>query len=296
MEERPIAHSVIRLDEGDFMPDTSGARPPLTIAILSSHGSVWCGLQKILECCATVPMVVHLHPWRTPDGFLAESRPDVVILDLETERDAIGTITQIREAAPTCKIVILCSLRDQDRTREAFAAGVDGIVLKVQPPTVILATIEALYAPTQPQEAHRERDGMVGIDLGTTSFTKKVDSDTPTTMWLDALTEREREIIRLVGQGLSNKEIAYALSISDSTVRYHMTSIFGKVGVTNRQKLLIHIFLLHSPPDPISRLLKDELHKDKESLGRVLPTSPGGTVSTAAKQRSVQAAATFIPT
>ena len=62
MEERPIAHPVIRLSEGDFMTDTSVARPPLTIAVLSSHGSVWCGVQKILESCATVPMVVHLHP------------------------------------------------------------------------------------------------------------------------------------------------------------------------------------------------------------------------------------------
>ncbi len=283
------------------MTDTSIARPPLTIAILSSHGSVWCGLQTILESCATIPMVVHLHPWRTSDGFLAESRPDVVILDLETERDVILTLAQIRGSAPTSKIVILCNLQGQDRTREAFAAGVDGIVLKVQPPIVMLAMIEALYALTQPQEAHRERDGMVGIGLGTTSFTKKVDSDTPPTMWPDALTEREREIIRLVGQGLSNKEIAYTLSISDSTVRYHMTSIFGKVGVTNRQKLLVHIFLLHSSPDPISRLLKehrdaDEPHKDKESLGIVLPTSQTSSFPLQRSNEAFNQPATFIPT
>lgn len=279
------------------MPDTSGAPPPLTIAILSSHGSVWCGLQTILESCATIPMVVHLHPWRTPDWLIAESRPDVVILDLETERDVTLTLAQIRESAPTSKIVILCSLHDQDRTREAFAAGVDGIVLKVQPPTVMLAMIEALYAPTQPQEAHRERDGMAGIGLGTTSFTKKVDSDTPPTMWPDALTEREREIIRLVGQGLSNKEIAYTLSISDSTVRYHMTSIFGKVGVTNRQKLLVHIF--HSSPDPISRLLKepldaDEPHKDKDSHGIVLPTNQA-VFPLQRNKEAFNQPATFIP-
>ena len=64
--------------------------------------------------------------------------------------------------------------------------------------------------------------------------------------WPDALTEREREIIRLVGQGLSNKDIAYKLSISDSTVRHHMTSIFDKVGVPNRQKLLLHAHQLRS--------------------------------------------------
>ena len=61
-----------------------------------------------------------------------------------------------------------------------------------------------------------------------------------TTDWPDALTEREREVIKLVRQGLSNKDIAYQLSISDSTVRHHLTSIFDKVGVPNRQKLLVH--------------------------------------------------------
>jgi DNA-binding NarL/FixJ family response regulator len=59
-------------------------------------------------------------------------------------------------------------------------------------------------------------------------------------MWPEALTARERKIIDLVEQGLSNKEIADKLSISDSTVRHHLTSIFDKVGVPNRQKLLVH--------------------------------------------------------
>jgi DNA-binding NarL/FixJ family response regulator len=58
----------------------------------------------------------------------------------------------------------------------------------------------------------------------------------------------EREIIRLVAQGLSNKDIAYQLSISDSTVRHHMTSIFDKVGVPNRQKLLLHTHQFRSTP------------------------------------------------
>jgi DNA-binding CsgD family transcriptional regulator len=119
-------------------------------------------------------------------------------------------------------------------------------------------------------------------------------------MWPDALTEREREIIRLVGQGLSNKEIAHTLSISDSTVRYHMTSIFGKVGVTNRQKLLVHIFLLHSSPDPISRLLKehrdaDETHKAKDSHGIVLPTNQAALLLQR-NNEAVNQPATFILT
>lgn len=98
--------------------------------------------------------------------------------------------------------------------------------------------IEALYTPAQPQ-ASGERDRAVELGFGPPVKTKS-DADPPPPTWLDAVTEREREIIRLVGQGLSNKEIAYQLSISDSTVRHHMTNIFDKVGVPNRQNLLIH--------------------------------------------------------
>lgn len=217
---------------------STAAMPTLTIGILSSQCLVWLGLQKILESSATVPMVVLPHQERTSDRLLVECRPDVFILDLETERDVLGIIKQIREAIPTSKIVLLCGLGDKDRAREAFAAGVDGIILKVQPPEVVLAVIEALYAAAKPSAApERESAGKMGLQL---PFTRQMESDPPSSAWPEALTEREREIIRLVKQGLSNKDIAYKLSISDSTVRHHMTSIFDKVGVPNRQKLLIH--------------------------------------------------------
>ncbi len=229
------------------MIDTRAAMPTITIVILSSQCLVWLGLQKILESSVTIPMVVQPRQGRLSDRLLAECRPDVFILDLETERDALGTIQQIREATPTSKIVLLCGLADKDRTREAFAAGVDGIILKVQPPEVVLAVIEALYAAAEPQ-IPVERDGAMRMDGLGASFTKQVESDPPSPAWPEALTEREREIIRLVGQGLSNKDIAYKLSISDSTVRHHMTNIFDKVGVPNRQKLLVHAHQFRATP------------------------------------------------
>ncbi|HWF61386.1 MAG TPA: response regulator transcription factor [Nitrospira sp.] len=224
---------------------SSAALPTLTITILSSQCLVWLGLQKILESSTTVPMIVHSHQGRTPDQLLAMCRPDVFILDLETERDALGTIVQIRGSAPVSKIVLLCGLEDKDRASEAFASGVDGIILNVQPPAAVLAMIEALHTSAKPP-APLKRDGAGCIGLATT-FTKKVESDPQLPAWPEALTEREREIIRLVGQGLSNKDIAYQLSICDSTVRHHMTNIFDKVGVPNRQKLLLHAHHVSAP-------------------------------------------------
>jgi len=76
---------------------------------------------------------------------------------------------------------------------------------------------------------------------------RKIDSAVQPPAWPDALTEREQEVIQLVRQELSNKEIAHQLSIIDSTVRRHMTTIFDKVGVSNRQKLLVHCHQFRFP-------------------------------------------------
>ena len=223
------------------MTATSINTPPLTIEILTSQSVVWCGLQKILESSLTHSMVVHPHRRRTRGAPLTEMRADVFILDLETERDALGTIKQIRESAPTSKIVLLCGFEDNDRTREAFAFGVDGVILIVQPPLVILAAIEALFA-----QANRLPQSEQADAVGTGLIDDTVDVEAQPLDWPQTLTKREQEIVQLVRQGLSNKDIAHALSISDSTVRHHMTNIFDKVGVPNRQKLMVHTHRLYS--------------------------------------------------
>lgn len=223
------------------MTATSINTPPLTIEILTSQSVVWCGLQKILESSLTHSLVVHPHHRRTRGTPLTEMRADVLLLDLETERDAASTIKQIRESSPTSKIVLLCGLEDTDCMREAFTFGVDGIILVVQPPPVVLAAIEALYAPANRQQLMEQADA-VGMD----QVTNAADVRTQPRERPRTLTKREQEIVQLVGQGLSNKDIAYALSISDSMVRHHMTNIFDKVGVSNRQKLMVHTHRLAS--------------------------------------------------
>ena len=224
------------------MTTTRMTMAPLTIAILTNQWLLWLGFQATLERSQTIPMVVHPHRPRTRGTPLSEIQADVFILDVEAERDVLGTIKQIRESAPASKIVLLCGFEDDARTREAFAYGVDGIIPLVQPPPVVLATIQALYAPS-----HRHPPRAQPAGVGMARLTTTLDSETQPLAWPQVLTKREREIVQLVGQGLSNKDIAYRLSIRDSTVRHHMTSIFDKVGVPNRQKLLLHTHRLASP-------------------------------------------------
>ena len=121
---------------------------------------------------------------------------------MESQQDVVGMIRQIRVSAPKSKIMLLSGLEDSDLTREAFEYGVDGIILKVQPAAAILAAIEALYLLATnhvPVERHE------GADVSGATFRRHVDHHMQPPAWPDGLTERKREIIRLVGQGLEQR-------------------------------------------------------------------------------------------
>ncbi len=220
--------------------------PSLTVAVISRHSLIYLGFQSIL---AGVGTVVHLLPGVMSEALRTERHPDLFVLDLETDRDAIDMIRQIRSVAPTSKIIVLSGVEEARCLHAVFAYGVDGILLKIQPPEVVLATIKALSTPT-PHYARVSRDG--SVDGGSGAVAKPVVDPALPPVWLDAVTAREREIIRLVGQGLSNKEIAHRLCVTDSTVRHHLTNIFDKVGVSSRQKLLVqtHQFCSASTSSP----------------------------------------------
>jgi DNA-binding NarL/FixJ family response regulator len=221
--------------------------PTLTIAIISTHHLAWLGLQKIFEGGAARRFIVQQYQRVTPDLRLPVSHPDVFILDMETERDALGAIRWIKESAPTSKILLLSGFEDKNRMHEAFECGVDGVLLKIQPPEVMLAMIDTLY-PSHCHHTQFVRDTVAITDLKQ-AFISDTSVEKQYAAWPDGLTEREREIIKLLRQGLSNKDIAHALSISDSTVRHHLTNIFDKVGVPNRQKLLVHAQTIHAFSD-----------------------------------------------
>ncbi len=226
------------------MTDAGTLVPLITLAVLTNQSLVWLGLQKLFEHIETRRIIMYPHRRMAPHLLNAETCPDMFVLDLAADRDVVNTIRQIRESASTSKIVLLSGVEDKERLHEAFGVGVDGVVLKIQPPGVILATIEALYPVASPR-ASDQRNDLVWMGLKHTSH-QAIDLPTPSPAWSAALTEREREIVGLVAQGLSNKDIAYRLSVSDSTVRHHLTNIFDKLGVPNRQKLLIHTRPLHS--------------------------------------------------
>ena len=130
-------------------------------------------------------------------------------------------------------VLIVADLADHDLAHKSLTLGASGIVLKMQPPSVLVAAVREL-CHSLPKTADTEAN-----QTPTSRRLMKLSDDQTDTIKLDSLTTREREIIRLIGLGLKNKDIANRLSISDITVRHHLTSIFCKLGITDRQNLLI---------------------------------------------------------
>jgi DNA-binding NarL/FixJ family response regulator len=128
-------------------------------------------------------------------------------------------------------------LADYEFARRALALGAHGIALKIQPPAVLIAAIHSLCPPHS--EVISELVASDTTKIKVTNILKSNISNMESVRKIGRLTNREREIIRLVGLGLKNKDIATRLSITDITVRHHLTSIFRKLEVPDRQNLLI---------------------------------------------------------
>jgi DNA-binding NarL/FixJ family response regulator len=162
----------------------------------------------------------------------AVERPDVVLIDVDVLGGEIDKlINSLHKTAADCFVLVLSDLKDAELTRKALCSGAAGVVLKIQPPAVLIALIESLYQ--KKSEAQQPWPRPVPLRIHAPK------EDNQESEKFTSLTTREREIARLIGNGLKNRDVADRLSISEITVRHHLTSIFSKLNVPDRQKLLI---------------------------------------------------------
>jgi DNA-binding NarL/FixJ family response regulator len=144
-----------------------------------------------------------------------------VLADLEMPvLDGGAAIRAIRQALPTTRVIVLTAFDTDDRIIGALEAGASGYLLKGAPRAEIFHAIRVVHAGgalLQPVIASR--------------LLRRVESPTPPT---DTLTTREREVLGLIAQGRANKEIAAALSVTERTVKFHVSAILAKLGAGNR--------------------------------------------------------------
>jgi DNA-binding NarL/FixJ family response regulator len=211
----------------------------VNIFIVSDSHITRSGLRRILETQTAVRVLGELSVKRATAEVILDPRPDVVLVDLDSHgADVLGLIDALVEVTDAAAILVLSDLTDHELARKALSRGASGIALKMQPPAVLIAAIREL-CPLSRKDSTPKSDPSKTLSSAKDKKVLQLADDTKDLSKIHNLTAREREIIWLIGQGLKNKEIARRLSISDITVRHHLTSIFCKLEVEDRQKLLI---------------------------------------------------------
>jgi two-component system nitrate/nitrite response regulator NarL len=165
-------------------------------------------------------------------------QPDIMLLDLDMGGESgLSFLPDLFDAARKAKILVLTGVRDPEVHRRAVRAGARGVVFKEKAVDVLIKAIDKVHG------------GEIWLDRAlSTSLLEELSrpsaalEDDPETARINTLSTREKEIIRVTALGLRNKEIAGQLFITDVTVRHHLTSIYGKLGVADRFELAVYAF------------------------------------------------------
>ena len=220
------------------MDKSDEEHPPTKVVFIGTNQLLWLGLQTTFHGKSWVRLSHCMGPMSAVDAVLTARTPDIVIIDGEMRIDGNLFMSHIKLNSPQTRVVLLTGFQS-DADAKCLINVVDRIVLKVQPAEVLLATIKSLLQETQNQEM-LARSKTVQSEPSTFEHCSEVPKlSFRLSRWPQGLTEREAEVVGLISEGLSNKDIANRLGISTITVRHHLTNVFKKLGVPNRQRLLI---------------------------------------------------------
>jgi DNA-binding NarL/FixJ family response regulator len=204
------------------------------ILIVEDHAVVREGLRLLLERRPNLRVVGEAATRAECLALASRESPHLVLLDLSLkEESALDFLPEIRTAAPDARIVVLTAMRDAELHRRAVELGALGLVGKEQAADVLLTAIDSVAR------------GEAWIDPKTTASALEELTAARSRRPADAaaarsLTPRELDVLRLIGEGLRNREIARRLFISETTVRHHLTAIYEKLGVSDRLSLLVY--------------------------------------------------------
>jgi two-component system, NarL family, nitrate/nitrite response regulator NarL len=217
----------------------------IRVLLVDDHTVVRTGLRMIIESRPNMLVIGEAANRADAISLAASQLPDIILLDLDLGDDSGMDVIPEMRAASKARIIILTGMRDREAHRQAIMLGAMGVVQKGKAVEDIINAIERVHAG----EAWLDPAVMASVlnEMSGAGRTQKAD---PEAEKIATLTNREREVVALIGEGLKNKDIAERLFISETTVRHHLTSIFDKLEVSDRVELLIYAYRhgLANPP------------------------------------------------
>jgi len=191
----------------------------ISVLLAEDHPVVRNGLVELLGSEPDIEIAAAVGDGAAAVAALDDNDPDIVLLDLTMpEMDGIEATRIVLEHRPDTRVVILTASADREQMLRAVDAGALGYLLKDASPTELIEGIRAASRGESPLDPKVARELLAD----------RRETRAP------QLTDREREVLALVGEGLPNKLIARRLEISEKTVKAHLTRVFTEIGVTDR--------------------------------------------------------------
>ena len=217
-----------RLASGVFgVPAREGTMTDSTkirVLLVDDHAVVRMGLKVFFDLQDDIEVVGEAGDGSEGVALARRLKPDVILMDLlMPNMDGLTAIGRIKAELPETEIVAVTSFIEEEKVTAALEAGATGYLLKDAEAEEVAAAVRAAYA------GEMTLDPAVARLLAQRLRTRKTEPDP-----VEPLTDREKDVVRLLGQGMSNKEIGTALFITERTARTYVSNILGKLGLASR--------------------------------------------------------------
>ena len=206
-------------------------KPTIKVLVIDDHSVVREGVRMILENDDQVELVDEAAKVSDTLKLVDKDKPDVVLLDLVLAGgNSLTAIPQILQISPQTRILVFTGVVDEDLHKKALLNGAHGVLLKQRSGSVLLNAIKKVHGGEAWIEGHLT--AKVLHDAAHAERTRSAIARK-----FDTLTDRERDIVRLIIEGQNNNQIADKLNMSEKTVRNRLTVIYSKLEVTSRLEL-----------------------------------------------------------
>lgn len=208
----------------------------IRVVVADDQALVRGGFRRILDGEPDVVVVGEAADGEEAITCVAHTEPDIVVLDIRMPRiDGLEATRVITARHPATKVLVVTTFGLDDYVLEALRGGASGFLLKDAPPEDLLAAVRSIA------RGHASIDPAITRPL-VSELRRRSRGRPELAARLDAITPRERDVLRLLAEGRSNSEIARALVIAEGTAKTHVASILAKLGLRDRIQCVIFAY------------------------------------------------------